>query len=533
MKLLLSWSSVRVGTLVWMFLPMVPALQSSRSSRSRSGPSSHQQQQQQCSDHHHCRSNVVVIPAVVVPVVTGSSSRRGSSTICCSTTKRSRYHDDRQEWSTSSSPPHHHATAATQRRQQSLQVGNDPLLSLNLNLDALARARAPERAQELYQRIAALHREGYYSAAPDICSFNSVLKAWQMNPVRALEFWEAEAIPGRMNVISYNTFLLALARAGLYHAAEALLRQMRANNAPVRPDLVSYNTVLLAYAVAMTTIKDNNNKDIDTTTTATDVGQRADALLQTMIRGKASDDDEEEEEEDGDNTKSMIRTNTSRVDEKLPLPPVLDAYFVPPPPNVISFNTVISTWSEHPNVHRGAKKAEYWLHVVMNHHTVRPDVYTYTTVFKALGKCRSPSIPSRVRHLLDQMHSHHHHHHNESNCGSTTTRPNVLTYTTAIQALCYNLQIDAAYTLLDTMLKTPALLPDTVTFTTLFQGWAAYTETCARAGDTANVHRALLAIQQLYRQMKELARVRPEASPDERTYTSILHAYAGSQHAQA
>ena len=230
MKLLLLWSSVRVGTLVWMFLPVVPALQSSRSSKSigLSSPQLLLLLQQQRSNRHrhhhpHGRSNGVVLPALI--------SNNHNPNV--------KYHDDRPEWSSSSSSPATATTAATQRRQQSLQVGNDPLLSLNLNLDALARARAPERAQELYQRIAALHQEGYYSAAPDICSFNSVLKAWQMNPVRALEFWEAEAIPGRMNVISYNTFLLALARAGLYHAAEALLRQMRANNAPVRPDSIS------------------------------------------------------------------------------------------------------------------------------------------------------------------------------------------------------------------------------------------------------------------------------------------------------
>lgn len=382
-----------------------------------------------------------------------------------------------------------------QRRKQSLEVGNDPLLSLNLNLDALARARAPERAQELYQRISALHKEGYYSAAPDIVSFNSVLKAWQTNPEKALEFWEAEAIPGRMNIISYNTFLLALARAGMYEQAESLLLQMQANNAPVRPDLFSYNTVLLAYAVAI------SEKD-------STVGYRADALVKKMLEGERSD------------TKS---SSNSKADERLPLPPILDAYFIPPRPNTITFNTVISTWSEHPNFHEGAMKAEYWLNVMQKECEARPDVYTYTTVMKALSRCRSQSIPSRVLKLLNQM----------QNETDGQTRPNVLTYTTAIQALCYNLEIDTAYTLLDTMLHTPVLLPDTVTFTTLFKGWALYTETCARAGKIENVDRALIAIQKLYVQMKELARSRQEASPDERTYTSILHAYSGSQHVHA
>ena len=58
-----------------------------------------------------------------------------------------------------------------------------------MNLDALARANAAERAQELYNRIAALHQEGYYAVAPDVVSFNSVLKACQKNPDAALQFW--------------------------------------------------------------------------------------------------------------------------------------------------------------------------------------------------------------------------------------------------------------------------------------------------------------------------------------------------------
>jgi len=72
-----------------------------------------------------------------------------------------------------SSPPpaaaaaSHQGASSRRRRQESLNVGRDPLLSLNLNLDALACGNAPERAQELYRRISALYREGYYAAKPD------------------------------------------------------------------------------------------------------------------------------------------------------------------------------------------------------------------------------------------------------------------------------------------------------------------------------------------------------------------------------
>lgn len=43
------------------------------------------------------------------------------------------------------------------RHQQSLTGGHHPLLSLNINLNALARTQALQRVQELYQCIAALH----------------------------------------------------------------------------------------------------------------------------------------------------------------------------------------------------------------------------------------------------------------------------------------------------------------------------------------------------------------------------------------
>jgi pentatricopeptide repeat protein len=214
-----------------------------------------------------------------------------------------------------------------QLRQESLKVGHHPLLSLNMNLDALAQARAPERAQELYQRIAALHEEGYYAVSPDVVSFNSVLKAWQSDPFRALEFWEQEAAYLTPNVRSYNTFLLALAKAGLYEEAETMLRQMQANNSTIRPDRITYNTVLLSYFTS---------KDIEAASRASD-------LLQELI---------------------------DSPDYK---------------PDATSFNTVISAWALHETEY-GATKANALLDQMKDHH-LEPDVYTYTSVIHAWAIC--------------------------------------------------------------------------------------------------------------------------------------------------
>lgn len=375
-----------------------------------------------------------------------------------------------------------------QRRQESLDAGHNPLLSLNLNLDALARAQAPARAQELYQRISALHREGYYAVSPDIVSFNSVLKAWQTDPEKALEFWEAEAGPGR-NVRSYNTFLLALANAGMYEQAESLLRQMQVINAAVRPDRISWNTVLLAYATAI------SEEDPD-------VAEKADALLREMMRG--GDDCLEQAENDNKH-------------DLMSLPPVVDPDYVPHTPDAISFNTVISTWSAHPNPKEAAKKSEYWLREMKAMDGIHPDVYTYTTVLKAWSRCGGAVAAERALELLGDMQE------------TKYAQPNRITYTVVMRTLCQNQQPDKADRILQTMLETPEIRPDCVAFSVLMDGWAAYTKARAAVKDEAACRKAVISVQQLLGQMKELSKHWPDMAPNERTYTSVLKTFATSQ----
>lgn len=223
------------------------------------------------------------------------------------------------------------SSESRQRRQQSLQVGHHPLLSLNINLDALAQAKAPDRAQELYQRISSLHEEGYYAVRPDVVSFNSVLKAYQEDPEGALEFWEEECHRIQPNVRSYNTFLLALANAGLAGHADTLLRQMQENNSVVPPDRITFNTVLLAHCVS-----DNEL-----------AAEKAQSLLAEMI-------------------------GSEHVK-----------------PDAISFNTVIAAWAARQNK-QSAVKAWECLYL-MRKCDVQPDVYTYTTLIQALAACGGES----------------------------------------------------------------------------------------------------------------------------------------------
>lgn len=386
-----------------------------------------------------------------------------------------------------------------ERRQESLDAGHNPLLSLNLNLDALARAQAPERAQELYQRIGALHREGYYAVSPDIVSFNSVLKAWQSDPAKALEFWEAEAIPGRINVRSYNTFLLALAKAGMYEPAESLLRQMQVINAVVRPDLISWNTVLLAYATAVS---------VDDPEAA----ERADALLREMMMACGGS--------------SLNRKDKSAKDENdaghdfLRLPPVIDPNYSPPIPDATSFNTVILTWASHPNPKEAARKSEYWLGEMKAMATVHPDVYTYTTVLKAWSRCGGPVAAERALELLREMQE------------TESVPPNCVTYTVVMQTLCQNHQPEKAERLLQSMLEHPEQImirPDNVAFSALMDGWATYAKARAAVKDEVSCRKAVSSVLQLLDQMKGLSKQWPAIAPNKQTYTTVLKTLAASQ----
>jgi pentatricopeptide repeat protein len=369
-----------------------------------------------------------------------------------------------------------------QRRRESLSVGRNPLLSLNLNLDALARADAPERAQELYQRIASLHREGYYETPPDTVSFNTVLKAYRNDPSKALDFWEAEAglLGKRVNVRSYNTFLLALAKAGIYDAAESLLQQMQYVAAACRPDIVTFNTVLLAFATA-TLIRDDKEAVV-----------KAENLLERMISGE--------------------QVNTVDDGDQLGIPSVHDKNYLVPKPDTLSFNTVISAWAAYPDTLHGARRAEHWLQVMKRYGSVQPDVYSYSIVMKAWSRCSNNHdlAVNRTQCLLDDMDSSDH------------VQPNEIVYTTAMRLFCQSLRPDKAMMVLSNMIQ-KNMQPDVVSFSTLIDGWAKYAE--ARASKENSVGKnAVQAAFRLLQQMKDTAY--PERAPTQQTYTSLLKVLA-------
>lgn len=368
-------------------------------------------------------------------------------------------------------------------------MGNNPLLSLNLNLDALTRAAATDRAQELYSRMFALYEEGYYATAPDIVSFNTVLKGLQDHPAEAVAFWEqeisaptlsdhddpaqAQPQPPRLvpNTRSYNTVLLALSRAGWHAECLRVLRLMQGDRTPVWPDRITYNTVLHAYA----------SSDDD------DAPALAEALLEEMIRESAVVNDE------------TTTTTTTTTD------PAHNNNNVGVAPDVISYNTVLTCWAQ-----RGeAEKAQAWLHRLRQDRRLRADVYSYTTVMRAWAE---KGGVDQALQLLKEMKAQ----------PSAHSFPNKLTYTALVKALCQQGRVEEAQDVVHRMWESShETQPDVVTYSVLLEGWARVA--------SKRPYEAIDAVGTILSDMRR--RNDPDVEPNAVTFTNALKvlARAGSK----
>ena len=400
-------------------------------------------------------------------------------------------------------------TAATtssptvQRRQESLERGNNPLLSLNLNLDALTRDAATNRAQELYKRISALYKEGYYSTAPDIVSFNTVLKGFQHDPAAALAFWQEEmngivasdedggdndTVQGKRedpqhlltpNTRSYNTILLSLARAGLHVECLEILRQMEQDDTDVWPDRITYNTVLLAYAMS------------DPETDA-----EAPILAETLLEEMIAKSQQQHEQVNGC-TQGIA-------------------------PDLIAYNTVMTCWGQHGNPAR----AQVWLDRLRydsptsasasttasgSAFRVRPDSYSYTTVMQAWAK--SGHVDETLK-LLTEMKAD----------PSIYAFPNKITFTVLLRALSEKGRMKEAHHLVQRMWEStsPDTQPDAVTYSVLLRGWG----NVAREEPDS----ALQQVDVLLDEMEEKSKKYDNMVPDDRTWTLALRVLAEARH---
>ena len=305
--------------------------------------------------------------------------------------------------------------AAQQRRQESLQAGRNPLLSLNLNLDALAKENAPERAEELLQRIQNLYNEGYYEVSPDVVSFNTVLAAWKESndKNRAVELFENMPI---RDIYSYNTLLWLFAKQADHPSTMSLLRKMEQEDS-IQPDVISYNACLYSFAAS----------------TEPGVALKGESLLKEII------------------AKEVVR------------------------PDAHSFNICIYLWSQVAARARrqgdAAISASKRAYELLNHMeqlydagnlNVEPDVYSYSTVIQAFSYAQQPL---KAQEVINQM-------------VDRGLQPNRFTYTSILTAMAKLGHAEQAQELLEDMLLDDAeLQPDTVCFSVVMDAWAKKSST--------------------------------------------------------
>ncbi|CAJ1958882.1 unnamed protein product [Cylindrotheca closterium] len=346
-------------------------------------------------------------------------------------------------------------------RRKQARLQNDPLLSLNLNLDAMAQNAAAPVAEQMLQRISALHEEGYYEVSPDIVSYNSVLKAWKEgnNPEKALDYLQQMLVQGqaKVDVISFNTVILTFAKQGNHGVARSMIQQMKDRDDLPDPDILTYNALLYALA---------QSKDSGTT-------EEAEELLYDLVDGKHD----------------------------------------PIQADIASFNTVIHAWSQVASKYNpsAADSAQLLLNrmeqLTEDRPSLKPDVYTYTTVIQAWARCEQ-SI--KAEKLLNTM------------CFKGLI-PNRYTYTAVMSALAKTGMPEKAQGVLDTMMQlyqkgNEALKPDTVSFSCVMDGWA-------RISHVDKPYAADRALD-LLEKMKLLES--EGMGPNSRTYTSVLSAVAKS-----
>eukprot|EP00536_Pseudo-nitzschia_multiseries_P012620 jgi/Psemu1/290404/fgenesh1_pg.492_\ len=383
----------------------------------------------------------------------------------------------------------------------------------------MAQAGAGNRAQELLKRIHALYREGYYEVSPDIVSYNSVLKAWkeEERPEAALELLETmirnereaerkdslsssssssettsnDGINSnsssdktiRVDVISFNTVMAAFANQGNYNKALELLRKMQ--NVPKQGaenllremmmrkertglsvvDTMSFNTVLYAWSRE----GEKKHAPVGVGVKATGTSSKS---FGTTTRGPAS------------SRPTSSSSSSSSSIRKRPVSPKMAAQ------RAEDLLTIMAELSEAGNL------------------SVRPDVYSYTTVIQAWAKCGGAAGTDKAKAILDQM-------------VDRGLQPNQMTYTALMSALGRAGEPERAESVLRKMARdSPHAPPDAVAVSSIIHGWA-------RVSSKDRPEAAERALQ-ILRTMKQKQHDDPNMRPTATTYTSVLTALAKS-----
>ena len=169
-------------------------------------------------------------------------------------------------------------SSTSNTRATSIAKGKDPLISLNMNLDYLAKTGRAEHAEELLLKIEGLFAAGYYDIRPDSVSYNSVMNAYALKKsedpnynsaaevMRLLRRMEDLTEEGQAtvqpNVITLNTVIATFAKDGETEKAKKLLEDMeklyQSGQKDMSPNTISYNTLIAAFAKAKMPLEAEN-----------------------------------------------------------------------------------------------------------------------------------------------------------------------------------------------------------------------------------------------------------------------------------
>lgn len=379
------------------------------------------------------------------------------------------------------------------QRQKSISQ-RDPIISLNMNLDYLAKSGQRDahiRAEEMLQRIEALHEDGYYEKSPDVCSYNSVINAYAHGKVigasgharRLMKRMEEKRI--KPNHITWNTLL----RCILKEVKDERNKSASENKVKEAEEIIS-KMEDLEFA---NTISYNTIISILSKSKLPDAAESCEVWLNRMIERFAKTGDEKIQ------------------------------------PDTCSFNSVIHAYANNPRISAGAPQRAKMAEKLINrmetlfqsgeNDQVKPDVVSYSAVINAYAKAAEfdKDCATKAMDILNRMEEMY-------EGGDKDVKPNKRTYTSVINAFARTGEAEAADNLLTKMKEYHALgdislKPDTICYSSVIDGYA-------RVGGEEAAFRA----EELLHEMENLYNQGDiDVKPNTRTYRSAITALGKSR----
>ena len=336
---------------------------------------------------------------------------------------------------------------------------------------------------------------------PDIFVYNSVVTAMAQIKNCATTAHRAEALLKRMQTrvadrisdvapdkYTWTAVLNAWARSGDFHAAnyvERIFGEMR--DAGIEPETISYNALLQSHA-----------------TSASGSAERAEALLNSMIRRSSSSrNDEGKGEQDYPNSAEY------------------------PKPNNLSFYHVIDAWTRSglPNCGRRAEDVFRSMNDIAQNYQV--NTFAYNKLLFAWSQPNAGAgAAQRVLDILQEMDLLY-------GGGNDDVEPDAMTYNTVIAALARHGDPVQAEEVLSRMIQfcksgtNLELKPNRVTYSAVIGAWSRST----KEGAARRAEQILKQMERLYNHQDDHGdnnNNNAESKPDVIAYTSVLNAFARS-----